>query len=101
MTDKPVDPHLVAQLKEQIEYLAKNNGGIKSLNYFYEVFKELYNAKGINTEIQGITDKRSDEVLIHNRSSGKINGKRYKEGWLVYALGLVRFGNGMLRPFRR
>ncbi len=42
MAKKPVDPRIVAQLKEQIDYLTQNNGGIKSLGYFYEVFKEIY-----------------------------------------------------------
>ena len=39
---KPADPRIVAHLKQEIEYLAKNNGGIQGLNYFYEVFKEVY-----------------------------------------------------------
>jgi benzoyl-CoA reductase/2-hydroxyglutaryl-CoA dehydratase subunit BcrC/BadD/HgdB len=39
---KSADPKIVAQLTEEIDYLEKNNGGIKSLRYFYEVYKEIY-----------------------------------------------------------
>lgn len=41
-TDEYVNPRITSQITEQIEYLSKNNGGVKSLNYFYEVFKEIY-----------------------------------------------------------
>ncbi|MCK5561397.1 MAG: 2-hydroxyacyl-CoA dehydratase, partial [Thermoplasmata archaeon] len=40
--NKSIDPKIISQINEQIEYLAKNNGGIENLNYFYDVFKEVY-----------------------------------------------------------
>jgi benzoyl-CoA reductase/2-hydroxyglutaryl-CoA dehydratase subunit BcrC/BadD/HgdB len=39
---KPANPRIIAHLAEQINYLDEHNGGIKSLGYFYEVFKEIY-----------------------------------------------------------
>jgi benzoyl-CoA reductase/2-hydroxyglutaryl-CoA dehydratase subunit BcrC/BadD/HgdB len=39
---KPLDPAMAQSLKGQLEYLASINSGIKSLDYFYEVYKELY-----------------------------------------------------------
>ncbi len=59
MTTKPVDPKIVYQLKEQIDYLAKNNGGIENLNYFYEVYKEIY-----GNRVRELTQHKKDGKKI-------------------------------------
>jgi benzoyl-CoA reductase/2-hydroxyglutaryl-CoA dehydratase subunit BcrC/BadD/HgdB len=40
--DKNLNQNISTTIARQIEYLERNNGGIKSLKYFYEVFKELF-----------------------------------------------------------
>jgi benzoyl-CoA reductase/2-hydroxyglutaryl-CoA dehydratase subunit BcrC/BadD/HgdB len=39
---KALDPAMAQVLQEQIEYLSKRNSGIKTMDYFYQIYKELY-----------------------------------------------------------
>jgi benzoyl-CoA reductase/2-hydroxyglutaryl-CoA dehydratase subunit BcrC/BadD/HgdB len=56
-----LDPALKNNLNEQIEYLRTRNSGIKSLEYFYEVYKEVYG-------------NRAKELLNHKSMGKKIVG---------------------------
>jgi benzoyl-CoA reductase/2-hydroxyglutaryl-CoA dehydratase subunit BcrC/BadD/HgdB len=59
---KPLDPGMTQVLQEQLEYLREHNSGIQSMNYFYEIYKELYgnrtkellNAKKQGKKIVGV-----------------------------------------------
>ena len=62
VAEKPVDPRIVFQINEQIEYLAQNNGGIKNLDYFYEVFKEIY-----GNRVKELKQYKKEGKKIYNR----------------------------------
>ena len=58
---KSLDSSMLKTLKEQIQYLAERNSGIKNLNYFYEVYKEIYG-------------NRVKELANHKKNGKKIVG---------------------------
>jgi len=39
---KPLNPSMTQVLNEQIDYLSKRNSGIQSMDYYYQLYKELY-----------------------------------------------------------
>ena len=54
---KPLDPNMVKVLNEQIDYLKQYNSGIQSMDYFYQIYKELYGNR--------------IKELIHDKEQGK------------------------------
>ena len=64
---KPLDPGMKQVLNEQIEYLRQRNSGIQSMNYFYEVYKELYNNR-VKELLQGL---KNDSRLSYPYPRGR------------------------------
>jgi len=54
---KPLNPNMTQVLNEQIDYLSEHNSGIQSMNYYYQLYKELYGNRA--------------RELLHAKSQGK------------------------------